>query len=130
MVTALYASLLAILLFILSIRVIGLRGNPAFAFIAQGKGDDELLQRAIRAQGNLTEYAPTMLILLFLLETSGVADAKLHALASAFLLGRVMHGICMGFMRSNMPLRVGGTALTLLPLAAAAVALLMQALEG
>jgi len=130
MVTALYASLLAILLFILSIRVIGLRGNPAFAFIAQGKGDDELLQRAIRAQGNLAEYAPTMLILLFFLETSDVTDAKLHALASAFLLGRLMHGICMGFMRSNMPLRVGGTALTLLPLAAAAVALLMQALEG
>ena len=130
MVTALYASLLAILLFILSIRVIGLRGNPAFAFIAQGKGDDELLQRAIRAQGNLTEYAPTMMILLFFLETSDVADAKLHALAGAFLLGRVMHGICMGFMRSNMPLRVGGTALTLLPLAAAAAALLLQALEG
>ena len=130
MVTALYASLLAILLFILSIRVIGLRGNPAFAFIAQGKGDDELLQRAIRAQGNLTEYAPTMLILLFFLETSDVADAKLHALAGAFLLGRLMHGICMGFMRSNMPLRVGGTALTLLPLAAAAAALLLQALEG
>jgi len=40
-----------------------------------------------------------------------------------------MHGICMGFMRSNMPLRVGGTALTLLPLAAAAVALLMQVLQ-
>ena len=84
MVTALYASLLAILLFILSIRVIGLRGNPAFTFIAQGKGDDELLQRAIRAQGNLTEYAPTMLILLFFLETSDVPDAKLHALAGAF----------------------------------------------
>ena len=129
MVTALYASLLAILLFILSIRVIGLRGNPAFAFIAQGKGDDELLQRAIRAQGNLTEYAPSMLILLFFLETSDVADAKLHALAGAFLLGRVMHGICMGFMRSNMPLRVAGTALTLLPLAAAAAALLLQAIE-
>ncbi len=129
MITALYASLLAILLFVLSIRVIGLRGNPAFAFIAQGKGDDELLQRAIRAHGNLTEYLPTMLILLFFLESSGVADTKLHVLAGAFLLGRVMHGICMGFMRSNMPLRVGGTALTLLPLAAAAVALLMQVLQ-
>ena len=128
MSTALYASLLAILLFILSIRVIGLRGNPAVAFIAQGKGDDELLQRAIRAHGNLTEYLPTMLILLFLLETSGFADTRLHVLATAFLLGRVMHGICMGFMRSNLPLRVGGTALTLLPLAGAAVALLMQAL--
>ena len=126
MITALYASLLAILLFILSIRVIGLRGNPAFVFIAQGKGDDELLQRAVRAHGNFTEYVPTMLILLYFLESSGVAGAKLHALAGAFFLGRVMHGICMGFMRSNMPLRVGGTALTLLPLATAAVVLLTQ----
>ena len=129
MITALYASLLAILLFILSIRVIGLRGNPAFAFIAQGKDDDELLQRVVRAHGNFTEYVPTMLILLYFLESSGVAGAKLHALAGAFFLGRVMHGICMGFMRSNMPLRVGGTALTLLPLAAAAVALLMQVFQ-
>lgn len=129
MITALYASLLAILLFILSIRVIGLRGNPAFAFIAKGKGDDELLQRAVRAHGNFTEYVPTMLILLYFLESSGVAGAKLHALAGAFFLGRVMHGICMGFMRSNMPLRVGGTALTLLPLATAAVALLMQVFQ-
>ena len=108
MITPLYASLLALLLFFLSIRVIGLRGNPAFGFIAQGKGDDELLQRAIRAQGNFTEYVPTMLILLFFLETSGAASDKLHVLAGAFLLGRLMHGSCMGFMRSNMPLRVGG----------------------
>ena len=34
MVTALSAAFLALLLFILSIRVIGLRGSPAFAFIA------------------------------------------------------------------------------------------------
>jgi uncharacterized protein len=128
MITALYASLLAILLFILSIRVIGLRGSPIFAFMALGKGDDELLQRAVRAHGNLTEYLPTMLILLFFLETSGVAGTKLHVLAGAFLLGRVMHGICMGFMRSSMPMRVVGTALTLLPLAGAALLLLMQAL--
>ena len=130
MVTAFYAALLGILLFVLSIRVIGLRGNPVFAFIAHGKGDEELLQRAIRAQGNLTEYLPTMLILLFFLETLGTESQKLHALAGTFLAGRIMHGACMGFMKSNMPLRVGGTALTLLPLAAAAVALLMQTLEG
>ena len=70
-----------------------------------------------------------MLILLFFLETSG-AQAISYALAGAFLLGRLMHGICMGFMRSNMPLRVAGTALTLLPLATLAIALLLQALEG
>ena len=129
MVTALYAALLAILLFILSIRVIGLGGNPAFAFIAHGKGDEELLQRAIRAHGNFTEYVPMMLILLYFLEASGTSDAKLHVLGGAFLLGRIAHGLCMGFMRSSMPLRVGGTALTLMPLAAAAIALLMQVMQ-
>ena len=124
MITALYAGLLAILLFVLSIRVIGLRGNPAFSFIAHGKGDEELLQRAIRAHGNFTE--PMMLILLAFLEFSDASKLKLHLLGGAFLLGRVMHGICMGFMRSNMPLRVGGTALTLFPLVAAAIALIAE----
>ena len=126
MITALYAGLLATLLFILSIRVIGLRGNPAFSFIAHGKGEKELLQRAIRAHGNFTEYVPMMLILLAFLELSEVSELKLHLLGGSFLLGRVMHGICMGFMRSSMLLRVGGTALTLFPLLAAAIALIAQ----
>ena len=129
MITALYAGLLTILLFVLSIRVIGLRGNPAFSFIAHGKGDEELLQRAIRAHGNFTEYVPMMLILLAFLELSATSEFKLHLLGGAFLLGRVMHGICFGFMRSNMLLRVGGTALTLFPLVAAATDLIGQYLD-
>jgi len=126
MITAFYCSLLAVWLFILSIRVIGLRGNPAFAFIAQGSGDEELLQRAIRAHGNLTEYAPMMLIVLYFLETTGAQSSALHLLGGSFLIGRLMHGVSMGFMRSSMPLRVGGTALTLFPILGGAVALLMQ----
>jgi uncharacterized membrane protein YecN with MAPEG domain len=129
MITALYSSLLAILFFVLSVRVIALRGNPAFAFMAQGKGDDELLQRAIRAHGNFAEYVPFMLIILYLLEVSGTSPSKLHVLGGAFLLGRIMHGICMGFLRSNMPLRVGGTALTLIPFISSAVALLFKVLQ-
>lgn len=113
----------------LSVRVIALRGNPAFAFMAQGKGDDELLQRAIRAHGNFAEYVPFMLIILYLLEVSGTSPSKLHVLGGAFLLGRIMHGICMGFLRSNMPLRVGGTALTLIPFISSAVALLFKVLQ-
>ena len=129
MITALYAGLLTILLFVLSIRVIGLRGNPAFSFIAHGKGDEELLQRAIRAHGNFTEYVPMMLILLAFLELSATSEFKLHLLGGAFSLGRVMHGVCFGFMSSNMLLRVGGTALTLFPLVAAAIALIVQYLD-
>jgi len=123
--TTIYCSLLAIWLFVLSIRVIGLRGNPAFAFIAQGKGDEELLNRAIRAQGNLIEYAPIMLFILFFLEASGIPELAVRILGDAFLLGRLMHGTAMGFMKSNMPLRVGGTALTLVPLLAGAIALFL-----
>ena len=124
--TAIYCSLLAVWLFVLSIRVIGLRGNPAFAFIAQGKGDEELLNRAIRAQGNLIEYAPMMLFVLFFLETSGASELTVRLLGDGFLLGRLMHGISMGFMRSNMPLRVGGTVLTLLSLLAGAILLFLH----
>ena len=124
--TAIYCSLLAIWLFVLSIRVIGLRGNPAFAFIAQGKGDEELLNRAIRAQGNLIEYAPIMLFILFFLETLGASELAVRILGDGFLLGRLMHGTSMGFMRSNMPLRVGGTVFTLLPILAGAIALFLH----
>ena len=123
MITALYASLLALWLVFLSFRVIALRGSPVFAFLNINTDDEEMLQRAIRAQGNLTEYAPMMLILLYLLEISDANPSTLHALGLAFLIGRLMHGICFGFMKSSMPLRIGGTVLTLTPLLVAALLL-------
>ena len=127
MITALYASLLALWFVFLSMRVIALRGNPMFAFLILGASPDDMLERAVRAHGNLAEYTPIMLILLYLLETlpaASVTQTTLHMLGGAFLLGRLMHGICFGFMTSSMPLRIGGTALTLFPLMGAAILLL------
>lgn len=126
MITALYASLLTLWLVFLSFRVIALRGSPVFAFLNINTDDQEMLQRAIRAHGNLTEYAPMMLILLYLLEISGTIPSTLHALGFAFLIGRLMHGICFGFMKSSMPLRIGGTVLTLTPLLVGSLMLLMS----
>jgi len=123
MITAVYTSLLAIWLVFLSFRVIALRGSPVFAFLNINTDDEEMLQRAIRAHGNLTEYAPMMVVLLYLLETNGTDPQTLHGLGIAFLVGRVMHGICFGFMKSSMPLRIGGTVLTLTPLLVAALVL-------
>ena len=123
MITSLYASLLTFWLVLLSFRVIALRGSPVFRFLNIDTSDDDMLQRAIRAQGNLTEYAPMMLILLYLLEVNGAGIATLHSLGLSFLIGRLMHGICFGFMKSSMPLRIGGTVLTLTPLLVAAVIL-------
>jgi len=55
MITSLYASLLTFWLVLLSFRVIALRGSPVFRFLNIDTSDDDMLQRAIRAQGNLTE---------------------------------------------------------------------------
>ena len=115
MITALYASLLALWFVFLSMRVIALRGNPMFAFLILGASPDEMLQRAVRAHGNLAEYAPIMLILLYLLETlpaASVTETTLHMLGGTFLLGRLMHGIAFSFMKKNGFLRIGGMSLT------------------
>ena len=98
-----------------------------FAFLILGASPDDMLERAVRAQGNLAEYTPIMLFLLYLLETlpaASVTPATLHVLGGSFFLGRLMHGVCFGFMTSSMPLRIGGTALTLFPLMGAAILLL------
>ena len=122
MITGLYASFLATWLVILSFRVIALRGSPVFAFLKLTP-DEEMLQRSIRAHANLSEYAPMMLILLYLLELGGAEASALHGLGLSFLVGRLMHGVCFGFMRSSMPLRIGGTVLPLTPLLIAAIML-------
>ena len=124
MVVALYAGLLALWLIILSMRVIALRGNPAFRWFAFGHNDAAALERAIRGHGNLTEYAPFSLILMLLVEMTSGVSAGLHAYGIAFLLGRLMHGLCFGFMTKNLMLRVGGTVLTLFPILGLAVQLL------
>ena len=131
MVTAFYAGLLTLWFVFLSMRVIALRGNPVFAFLTLGDSPDDMLERAVRGHGNLAEYGPLMLILLYLLETlpaASLSSATLHLLAGSFLIGRLMHGLCFGFMKSSIPLRVGGTALTLFPLTGAALFLIANTL--
>jgi len=113
MITSLYAALLGLFLVVLSVRVIALRGNPLFRVFAFANHGPETLQRAIRGHGNLTEYAPIMLIVMFLAEYQGMAAGTLHLIGGTFLVARLMHGICFCFLRYNMILRVGGTALSL-----------------
>ena len=125
MIVSLYASILAIWLVVLSVRVIAFRGNPVFRWFAFGT-HDTALERAIRAQGNLTEYAPIFLILMLLAEMQGLAPASIHYYGIAFVAGRLMHGFCFGFMKKNLFLRVGGTVLTLFPILGLAAGLLSR----
>ena len=43
-----------------------------------------------------------------------------------FVIGRLMHGICFGFMKQNMTLRVGGTLLSFLIISVLAINLLLN----
>ena len=126
MATILYSGLLGIVLVILSVRVVALRGNPAFAWFKFGYGGEYALDRAVRAHGNLAEYAPTFLLMMLIAEQSGYSSFALHCYGGTFLLGRLMHGVCFGFMESNLPLRIAGTVLTLFPLLGLSVILLAQ----
>ena len=113
MATALYAALTAILLVILSARVIALRGSPVFAWFTFGYKGENALDRAIRGHGNLIEYAPMFFLLMFVAEQNGYSSLALHYYGGMFLLGRILHGVCFGFMEKNVLFRVAGTVITL-----------------
>ena len=110
-ITIITASLLALWLVTLSLRVI--KQRRALGRNTPDAAQEQALKRAIRGQGNLTEYAPIFLLLLSLAEYHAQAQWFLALVAVLFLAGRLAHGVAFSFMRSNMLLRVGGMVLTL-----------------
>lgn len=122
-VTSFYAAFFGMLLFALSVLVIRARVN---ARVAIGLGEDIRLLRASRAQGNFTEYAPILLLLLLLLELSGAGAFLLHALGGLALAGRIAHAMGISREPENLQLRQLGMALTFTVLGLAPVLLLAR----
>lgn len=73
--------------------------------------------RRVRAQANLTEYAPLFVVLIGLSELQNGNIVVNTALALAFLGGRLAHGYALAFTAKNVPGRIGGIALTFLSMA-------------
>jgi uncharacterized membrane protein YecN with MAPEG domain len=122
-ITLISASLLGLLLIYLSYNVAKNRGRTKTDL---GDGGDPGLLAAIRAQGNLTEYAPIALILFGLLETHGANKWLLIGLASIFVLGRYMHGLTLGKFEGRNPFRFYGTIFTWLSILVASVTGLLE----
>ncbi len=89
-ITALYASLLALLILALIIPIIKERRGLK---VGIGDGGHRSLQQAVRAHGNATEFIPTFLILLFLFEINGGSNVFLHIAGAGFVLVRISHAI-------------------------------------
>ncbi|MGR5235962.1 MAPEG family protein [Vibrio alfacsensis] len=107
MITALYASILAILLIWLAFQVIKQRRVNKVAY---ADGGIEPLQIARSAQSNATEYIPITLILMILLEFNGAWLWWLHFTGAVFVIGRVIHA--RAILRDDFNGRVIGMKLT------------------
>jgi uncharacterized protein len=118
--TSLYAALLAVLFLGLSLRVVQLRYRYHVALGAPHR----LVERAVRAHGNCAEYVPFGLVLLGLLEGMGLPAWGVHALGSAFLVGRLLHAWGISQEPEVLRFRTAGMALTFTVLGVAAAALL------
>ena len=118
-VTPLLAAALALQQLRLAFGIIGQRRGKR---VSLGDGGDERLLRTTRAFGNLTEYAPIMLVLLACLELNLAPTWLVALLAVAFLAGRILHPIGLIGEAGASRGRVLGMHLTIWPIAVAALA--------
>lgn len=109
-ITGFTASILALLYVKLTFNVIGQRREHK---VGLGDGGHEPLNRAIRAHGNLAEFAPIGLILIACLEYNFAPYFLTVPLAILFVAGRILHAMGMKDDNISWSPRVKGMKLTL-----------------
>jgi uncharacterized membrane protein YecN with MAPEG domain len=117
-ITAVSASVLALLYVYLTARTILLRRDK---HIALGTGGDRELERAIRAHANFAEYVPLSLLLILMIEIQGGSKFIIAFLGLLLVSGRSIHAYGVSQLQENFRLRVAGMAMTLASLALASL---------
>jgi len=107
-ITPLYAGILALVFFALSVRVVAMRGTG----ISLGDGGNPAMLRRIRGHANFAEYVPLILMMMAFLELSRFSAYLLHGLGIALVIGRVLHGYALSFTEKFKFGRFYGTVLT------------------
>ena len=108
-IVPIYAAIFAVMLVALSLRVAKTRGDVK---VAIGDGDNMILRRAIRVQGNFTEYVPMALILFLFVELQGWPRWLVHGLCIVMLAARVLHAYGIAQEPEDIRLRATGMATT------------------
>jgi uncharacterized membrane protein YecN with MAPEG domain len=125
-ITAAYLGILGLLYVVLGLQVSRLRQGNQVLF---GDGGNIKLRSAIRAHANFSEYVPITVLMVGLLEMSGMPALWVHLLMAALLVARLAHplGMYVGPRSLQFQIcRVGGILLTLLVLIVSAVLLLVR----
>lgn len=129
-ITATYLGILALLYAVLGLQVSRLRRGNRVLF---GDGDNIKLRSAIRAHANFAEYVPIIVLMVAMLEMSGLPGTRVHLLMGALLVARLLHplGMYVGPRTLQFQIcRVGGIVLTILVLISSALLLLRRLLLG
>jgi len=125
-ITCFYLAILALIFLVLGLQVSRLRRGNRVLF---GDGDNRELRSAIRAHANFAEYVPIIVLMVALLEISGLPALRVHLLMGTLLVARLMHplGMYVGPRTLQFQIcRVGGISLTLVVLLAAAITMLSR----
>lgn len=109
LITSIIASALTIILIKLSFAVIGLRRKNK---VGLGSGGHAELERAIRAQGNFTEYVPFGIILIACLELNAAPGWLVAIPGITLIIGRLIHAVGINEPAPNFSKRVLGMKLT------------------
>ena len=125
MITALYAGLCGLLLVALYVRVSQRRLATK---IGMGTGGDAILKQRIRAHGNFIESVPIALVLLYLLEQTGVDPLYIHAFGMTLLLARIGHAQGISTTLGRSAGRFYGSIGTLLVTAGLSIWLVINAI--
>ena len=109
LVTAIYTSILTLLILALGYWVTRVRHNER---VGLGLGGSELLEKAVRIHGNAVENVPLAMLLLLLLEMGGYAPWIVHACGASIVVARLLH--VSGIIKSKGVSfgRFWGTAIT------------------
>ncbi|MBU2873172.1 MAPEG family protein [Marinobacter salexigens] len=121
-VTGVFAAVLGILMLVLSGHVVRFRLKYKKGM---GVTDNPDFQAAVRAHGNLVEYAPIGLIMLGIAELNGVASGFIYWTGMTLVVGRLLHawGMISGHGEEHIG-RAIGIVMTWLAILAAAILLL------
>ena len=108
MISAMYASLGALLIIGLSLNVIKQRRANK---VSIGDGDCQVLKIAMAAQSNAVEYIPIALILLFALEYNQANIILVHMFGVALIIARLIHATAIS--NENLKYRVLAMQITI-----------------
>ena len=126
MITYFLAAAFGIVYYVTTLKVVKLRRKNK---VSLGVGDNESLLAITSAHNNLTQYTPLLIVLFFLCESSGlISNIVLIPLALIIITGRVLHFKGMTQDKMNFSLRVKGMKLTLFPILAMSIMLVVTQL--